>query len=108
MSAETTPILSRAIPDFEMLMTEWERLGADCPELRFWTEIGLRWAKKYYIRMDDTDAYVVAMCKFHTGYGTPLAANFLQSSILPYASSGSRRNGKRNTSKVQKTQFWLL
>src|SRR6267378_1888480 len=84
MSSETTPILSRAIPDFEMFMTEWERLGADCPELKFWMEIGLRWAKKYYVKMDETDAYVVAMCKFHTGYGTPLTANLdLQSSILP-------------------------
>jgi len=90
-------------------MTEWESLRVDCPKLKFWMEIGLRWAKKYYIRMDDTDAYVIAMCKFHTGYGTPLTANLdLQSSILPYASCGLRGNGKRNISKVQKPPFCIL
>lgn len=63
MSFESTPVLSRAISSFEMFMTEWERVGSQHEELRLWTEIGLRWAKKYYIRMDDTDAYVVTMCQ---------------------------------------------
>jgi hypothetical protein len=46
-----------------MFMTELEKLGEQHKVLRPWTEIGLRWATKYYIRMDDTDVYVIAMCK---------------------------------------------
>lgn len=62
MSSESTPVLSRAIASFEMFMTEWEKLGEQYEALRPWTDIGLKWAKKYYIRMDDTNAYVIAMC----------------------------------------------
>lgn len=65
MSSESTPVLSHAISDFEMFMTEWENIRDQYEELRFWMEIGLDWAKKYYVRMDDTDAYVITMCKFH-------------------------------------------
>jgi hypothetical protein len=46
-----------------MFMTEWERMGKAYSVLRPWTDTGLQWATKYYIRMDDTDAYVVTMCK---------------------------------------------
>ena len=63
MSSEATPVLSRAIIYFEMLMTEWEKMGEQHKELKPWTDIGLHWAMKYYIQMDDTDAYVVTMCK---------------------------------------------
>lgn len=63
MSSETMPVLSRAIINFEVLMTRWEILGKEHNVLKPWTEIGLRWARKYYIRMDDTDSYVIAMCK---------------------------------------------
>ena len=49
MSSESTPVLLRAISDFEMFMTEWEKLGAEHEVLKFWTEIGLHWAKKYYV-----------------------------------------------------------
>jgi hypothetical protein len=64
MSSESTPVLSRAIIKFEKFMTELERLGHDHPVLKPWTDIGVHWATKYYIRMDDTKAYVVSMCKF--------------------------------------------
>ena len=47
-------------------MTEWETLRSDYKTLELWTEIGLKWAKKYYVQMDETDAYVVTMCKFLT------------------------------------------
>lgn len=60
MSSESTPVLSGAITSFEQLMTEWEQYGKH-DELKVWTEIGLKSAKKYYKRMDDTDAYVVTM-----------------------------------------------
>lgn len=46
-----------------MFMTEWERMGKAYSVLRPWTDTGLQWATKYYIRMDDTDAYVVTMCQ---------------------------------------------
>jgi hypothetical protein len=62
-SSESTPVLSRTIIDFEKFMTEWEKLGDKHEILKPWTDIGLRWATKYYIRMDDTDAYVLTMCK---------------------------------------------
>jgi len=65
MSSESTPVLLCAISSFEMFMTDWEILGAEHSILKFWTDIGLDWAKKYYIRMDKTDAYVVTMCKFY-------------------------------------------
>lgn len=64
MSAHATPVLSGAIPTFELLMTQWEYLGNNYPNLKPWTDIGLLWAKKYYKRMDATRAYVIAMCKF--------------------------------------------
>jgi hypothetical protein len=68
MSSESTPVLSHAISHFEMFMTDLERLGEMHEILRFWTDIGVRWATKYYIRMDDTAAYIVTMCKFLTRY----------------------------------------
>jgi hypothetical protein len=63
MSSESTPVLCGAIASFELLMTKWERLGEEHPGLQYWTRIGLRWARKYYKRMDDTDAYVIAMSR---------------------------------------------
>jgi hypothetical protein len=61
MSAEKTPVLSGAIPAFEMFMTAWEQLGLRNPHLKRWTSVGVRWAVKYYQRMDKTRAYVVSM-----------------------------------------------
>jgi hypothetical protein len=63
MSGETTPILSGAIPAFEIFMTKWEKIkkGAMC--LKPLVEAGLEKAFKYYDRMDGTKAYAIAMCK---------------------------------------------
>jgi len=44
-------------------MTKWEKIASQYEELQPWAEISLRWAKKYYIQMDDTDAYVIMMCQ---------------------------------------------
>lgn len=44
-------------------MTELEEVGDEHELLKPWTDIGVHWATKYYIRMDDTDAYVITMCK---------------------------------------------
>ena len=45
-------------------MMVWEIASGDYVFLKPWTVIGLRWATKYYIRMDDTEAYILSMCKF--------------------------------------------
>ena len=63
MLSESMPVMCGAIASFELLMTKWERLGEEHPQLQYWTQIGLRWAKKYYKRMDDTNAYAITMSK---------------------------------------------
>jgi len=64
MSTERTPILSGAVPCLEMLMTAWEQLGQKNPDLEPFTSEALKWAVKYYKKMDQTSAYVVAMCEW--------------------------------------------
>jgi hypothetical protein len=63
MSAESMPVLSGAVPSFGIFMTQWEKLRSKFPELKPLVDVGLEWAEKYYKRMDNTDAYVVAMCE---------------------------------------------
>ena len=63
MLKEYTPVLSGAIPTFEMFMTAWEQLGRDHPHLSWWTDIGIEWATTYYKKMDDLSAYVIVMCE---------------------------------------------
>jgi hypothetical protein len=46
-----------------MFMTEWEKLASQHTVLKPWIKIGLQWATKYPVRMDDTEAYVITMCK---------------------------------------------
>jgi hypothetical protein len=64
MSKEKTPVLAGAIPSFEQFMSRWERLAEKNAHLAPAIQIGLNFATKYYKRMDDTDAYVVAMCEY--------------------------------------------
>jgi hypothetical protein len=64
MSKEKTPVLAGAIPSFERFMSRWERLAEKNAHLAPAIQIGLDFATKYYKRMDDTDAYVVAMCEY--------------------------------------------
>jgi hypothetical protein len=64
MSSKSTLVLSHAIAHFELFMTELETLGEQHDVLKPWMEVGLRWATKYYIRMDKMEAYVVTMCTF--------------------------------------------
>jgi len=49
---------------FEVFMTTLEYFGDGNELLKPWTKIGVKWATKYYKRMDDTDTYVISMCKF--------------------------------------------
>ena len=57
------PVLLQGVIYLERLMTNWKSLGATDQQLKPWTEVGRQWATKYYIQMDNTDAYVVTMCK---------------------------------------------
>lgn len=56
-------MLSGAIPAFEIFMTKWEKLAEGRSNLSPMVKEGLVSAYKYYDRMDQTRAYVVAMCK---------------------------------------------
>ena len=60
MCGETTPLLSGAIPAFEMFMTCWENMSQRA-NLKSIIAPGLEWAAKYYGRMDRTRAYIIAM-----------------------------------------------
>jgi hypothetical protein len=64
MSSETTPVLSGAIPAFEMFMSTWEDLAEQHPRLLPWIDIGMDKAKEYYGRMDHTAAYIMLMCEW--------------------------------------------
>ena len=57
------PILSGTIPALELFMMAWEQLGEKHPCLARWIKVGIEWATKYYSKMDQTRAYIVAMCQ---------------------------------------------
>jgi len=63
MSSESTPILSRAIIELERFIAKLGEEGKKHKILKRWTDIGVQWAIKYYVRMGNTKAYAVAMCK---------------------------------------------
>lgn len=44
-------------------MSKWEMFANKRPWLKQFVDEGLKWAMKYYNRLDKTTAYVVAMCK---------------------------------------------
>jgi hypothetical protein len=64
MSAESMPVLSSAVAIFKIFMSEWEDLAKKFKKLVPWIKVGLRWAKKYYNLMNDTDAYIITMGEF--------------------------------------------
>ena len=63
LCAEKTPTLGNVVPQFELFMSSLEVLGSQSEELRPITDVGIKWATKYYQRMDDSWAYAIAMCK---------------------------------------------
>jgi hypothetical protein len=63
MSGESAPLLSGAIPAFELFMTRWEKLEEEKPYLARFIDKGLDSAYKYYKRMDRSRVYIIAMCK---------------------------------------------
>lgn len=62
MSKELTPVLAGAVPTFERFMSRWERLSLAQPHLAPAINAGLEVAYKYYKQMDNTTAYIIAMC----------------------------------------------
>lgn len=64
LSKEETPVLAGVIPAFEIFLSKWDKLAIAKPRLKPWIDEGLKWATKYYRRLDLSDAYVVGMCKF--------------------------------------------
>ena len=64
LSKEETPVLAGAIPAFEIFLTKMEKLAEVKPHLKLFIDEGLSFAYKYYNRMDQTNAYVIAMCRF--------------------------------------------
>jgi hypothetical protein len=65
LAKDSTPVLAGVIPMVEIFMSKWETLAEKKAWLKPFIDEGLKWAKKYYIRLDNTTAYVVAMCKCH-------------------------------------------
>ena len=61
MSREETLVLAGSLPAFEMFMTTWEVLAEKHVRLQPFIDIGLTWVNKYYCKMDQTRAYIVAM-----------------------------------------------
>jgi len=108
MSSESTPVLSRAISDFKMFMTEWEKLRVQHQVLKFWTKISLHWAKKYYIRMDKTDAYVVTMCKIYLSLICHHFSPQLKLTVLNPAICFLWINSEWETSYIQRSKDTIL
>jgi hypothetical protein len=109
MSAEKVPILSGAMPAFEMFMTAWEQLSTKCTRLSKWTSVGLEWAVKYYKRMDGTNAYIIAMCGFEQCFPfLHVFTDCCQSLTHSYGWGGSERTGGTNTWKRLRVSSRIL
>jgi hypothetical protein len=103
LSKEETPVLAGTVPAFEIFLTKLETLAKVKPKLKDCIEEGLTFAKKYYRSMDDTGAYVVAMCMSYDlcfVLKQPLKLSFDQSSILPSAFLGFVKIGRKIMQKV--------
>lgn len=63
MSKQEMPVLAGAIPTFERMMSRLEKLAIKQPQLARPIKAGLKFAYKYYSKMDDTDAFLLGMRK---------------------------------------------
>ena len=67
MSSENTPILAATILAFELFLSAWEAMKTDrdLAEENVASIIapGLTLAKSYYKKLDDSNAYIIAMCE---------------------------------------------
>ena len=62
LSKDKTPVLAGVIPVFEIFMTKWETLAAKRVWLKPFIDEGLKWAKKYYVRLDITQRLTLLPC----------------------------------------------
>lgn len=74
MSGDQTPLLAGVIPVFEIFMTGWEKVMEKRPHLARFIQPGLDSARKYYSRMDLTNAYIIGMCTSFTS-GSSVSTN---------------------------------
>jgi len=63
LANERMPTLGNIIPHWECFMTALEEYGTHLPCLKPILDEGLAWVTTYYSRMDNTKAYIIAMCK---------------------------------------------
>jgi len=63
LANERTPTLRNSIPHWECFMTALKEYGTHLPCLKPILDKDLAWATTYYSRMDNTKAYIIAMCK---------------------------------------------
>ena len=63
LARDKTPILAGIIPVFETFMAKWDILAEKRPRLKPFIKEGMIWAEKYYICLDDTMAYAIALCE---------------------------------------------
>ncbi|KIK21669.1 hypothetical protein PISMIDRAFT_103770 [Pisolithus microcarpus 441] len=61
MSSEKRATLNHAVPSFELFMTAWEKLHETNKHIAPFIDVSLKWAKQYYNRMDNTQAYIISM-----------------------------------------------
>src|SRR5712672_1137275 len=103
-----TPSLSGAVPSFKVFMTKWESLGNN-PEKPYMMDLvrpGLKWAYKYYARMDYTPTYIITMCKpIHPQSRFQISNDHIQSSTLPYTCHGSFVTGMKTISRLLRPRF---
>jgi hypothetical protein len=98
MSAEKVPTLSGAMPSFEMFMTAWENFSEKDARLSKWTSVGVGKAVEYYNKMDETHAYVIAMCEFKQCFPAPhVFTDCCQSLTHSYRWGGSKITGRPNS-----------
>lgn len=64
LSSERLPTLCKYLTTFERFYISWKKAGNDPnnPQFRPFVQEGLKWVEKYYNRMGDTKAYIIAMC----------------------------------------------
>ena len=65
LARDKTPILAGVIPVFETFMAKWDILVEKRLRLKPFIKEGMIWAEKYYIHLDDTMAYAIALCECH-------------------------------------------
>ena len=63
------PMLAEVIPIFEIFQSDWEDMSEDPGYEDYHNAIrqGLTIAVKYYELLDETDSYILAMCKQFSG-----------------------------------------